>query len=88
MNTTNKSTKISTTGYNKKEGQYYAVFSYEKKEYMITWRPKTVDEGVTFDVGILPVQEENDGLSKRATRETKSNETSTRTPKKKGVRAS
>ena len=78
MTTTKPSTKISLTGYNKKEGQYYAVFEFDKNDYIITWRPKSKENGIEFDVGILPyaARREN-GLNKRATRKKKSNETGT-----------
>lgn len=76
MTTTKRTTKISNVGYNKKDGQYYATFEFEKKLYMITWRPKNKEEGIEFDVGILPVKEENNGLSKRVNGEKKQNATS------------
>lgn len=75
MTTTNKTTKITKTGYNKKEKQFYAVFTVEKKNYMITWRPTSKDDGMLFDVGILPVEEEKNGSAKRTNGQKNKNET-------------
>jgi hypothetical protein len=69
--------KITNTGINKKEKQFYATFMYDKSNYMITWRPTKKESGVTFDIGILPVKEETDGSSKRVNGKKKQNETST-----------
>jgi len=69
---------MNNVGYNKEQGQYYATFEFEKKLYMITWRPKSKEEGIEFDVGILPVKEENNGLNKRVNGEKKQNATSIR----------
>ena len=50
--------KIKETGINKKEGTLYVTFTYDKIDYMITWKATNKDDGVVFDVGILPVKEE------------------------------
>ena len=77
MSTSKKPTRISKTGFNKDKGQYYAIFRFDESNYMITWRPIKKEDGVTFDIGILPVKEENDGFSKRTTGKKKTDETST-----------
>jgi len=69
---------MSNVGYNQEKGQYFATFQFEDKYYMITWRPKTKDDGVEFDVGILPVKEESDEPSKRVNGKKSKDETSIR----------
>jgi len=67
--------KIIKTGINKKDKQLYCSFEIENENYMITWRPTKTEDGVMFDVGILPVKEEKDGSSKRVNGKKKTNGT-------------
>jgi hypothetical protein len=74
--------KIKESGINKKEGTLYVTFTYNKVDYMITWRPTNKDDGVVFDVGILPVKGETDGPYKRVDGKKGKDETGTRTNEK------
>jgi hypothetical protein len=74
--------KIKETGHNKKEGTLYVTFTYDRSDYMITWRPTNKEDGVVFDVGIMPVKGEKDGSNKRANGKKSKNETSTREDEK------
>jgi hypothetical protein len=70
--------KIKETGINKKEGTLYVTFTYEKIDYMITWKATNKDDGVVFDVGILPVKEEKNGPYKRVNGKKSEDETRSR----------
>lgn len=70
--------KILGTGHNKKEGTLYVTFTYEKSDYMITWRPTNKEDGVVFDVGIMPVKGEEDESNKRVDGKKSKDETGTR----------
>jgi hypothetical protein len=58
--------KVLGTGINEENGVMYATFVYKKSEYIISWRPTEKEEGVVFDIGILPVKKgEKNGSYKR-----------------------
>ena len=57
--------RIKATGSNKKQKTLYATFIYKKSTYVITWRARDSEDGVTFDIGILPVKGDDDGSGQR-----------------------
>jgi hypothetical protein len=74
--------KILGTGFNEKDGALFVTFTFEKNEYMITWRPKNQDDGVVFDIGMMPVKGEKYGSNKRTNGKKSKDETSTRKDEK------